>query len=133
MRSILESYLNATKLDRKWYKAWHAWALANSEVVAHYTQASAAANNSEQLPDGIFRDHIVPAVVAFFQSIALSPGNSLQDTLRLLTLWFTYGANQEVAASISENFNRVSVNIWLEVIPQVSGHPILSSPLLTLP
>jgi FKBP12-rapamycin complex-associated protein len=26
----------ASKLDSKWYKAWHAWALANYEVANHY-------------------------------------------------------------------------------------------------
>lgn len=56
---------------------------------------------------------------AFFQSIALSTGNSLQDTLRLLTLWFKYGYHAEVGQAISEGFRTVSVDIWLEVIPQV--------------
>ena len=91
--------------------------MANSEVVNHYTQG--AQGSSDPVPPEIFSGHIVPAVKAFFQSIALSPGNSLQDTLRLLTLWFRYGYHPEVGQAISEGFGSVSVDIWLEVIPQL--------------
>jgi FKBP12-rapamycin complex-associated protein len=120
VNDILTSYLFATNLDRRWYKAWHSWALANSEVVAYYTQGAQQQGSQEPVPPEIFSGHIVPAVRAFFQSIALSPGNSLQDTLRLLTLWFKYGYHPEVGAAISEGFGSVSVDIWLDVIPQVS-------------
>lgn len=120
MNEILTSYLFATNLDRKWYKAWHAWALANSEVVNYYNQVQGNQPSSEPMPAEIFSGRIAPAVRAFFQSIALSPGNSLQDTLRLLTLWFKYGYHPEVGQAIAEGFNNVSVDIWLEVIPQVS-------------
>lgn len=67
-----------------------------------------------------------PSPAAFFRSIALSPTNSLQDTLRLLTLWFKYGHAQEVTTAIMEGFRSVSVDTWLEVIPQVSS--LASSP-----
>lgn len=59
---ILTSYLFATNLDRKWYKAWHSWALANSEVVNYYAQAQASQGTGEPLPQEIFSGHIVPAV-----------------------------------------------------------------------
>lgn len=62
-------------------------------------------------------------LTAFFRSIALSPGNSLQDTLRLLTLWFKYGERHVVSSAIMEGFRTVSVDTWLEVIPQVSLYP----------
>ena len=55
----------------------------------------------------------------FFRSIALSRGNSLQDTLRLLTLWFRYGVSAEVTAAVTEGFQTVSIDTWLEVIPQL--------------
>ena len=55
----------------------------------------------------------------FFHSIALSPGKSLQDTLRLLTLWFNYGHQGDVSAAMQEGLGSVSIDTWLEVIPQV--------------
>ncbi|KAK4703758.1 serine/threonine-protein kinase mTOR, partial [Phenoliferia sp. Uapishka_3] len=113
---ILQSYLLATNLDRTWYKAWHAWALANSEVVSHYARGQ---NDQDSVSDRVYTNHLVPAVTAFFRSIALSPGNSLQDTLRLLTLWFKFGYSQIVTDAISNGFRTVSVDTWLEVIPQL--------------
>ena len=113
---ILQSYLVATLLDPGWYKAWHSWALSNSEVV---DQLSRNVPEGETMPPLVFRDHLVPSVQAFFRSIALSTGNSLQDTLRLLTLWFKYGQSTEVSRAIDEGYRTVSIDTWLEVIPQL--------------
>ena len=60
-----------------------------------------------------------PRVQGFFRSIALRGENSLQDTLRLLTLWFKFGAQDEVSHAIASGFSTVEVDTWLEVIPQV--------------
>ena len=115
-QDILQCYLKATQYNTKWYKAWHAWALANFEVV----QALASkAGSDDRLEQGIITQHVVPAVRGFFESIALSSGSSLQGTLRLLTLWLTYGGNADVNAAVTEGFSRVSVDTWLEVIPQL--------------
>lgn len=46
--------------------------------------------------------HLLPAVTGFIRSIALAPSENLQDTLRLLTLWFTYGFKREIETAIKE-------------------------------
>ena len=51
--------------------------------------------------------------------IDLKNENALQDTLRLLTLWFKYGAHDEVSHAMATGFTSVEVDTWLEVIPQV--------------
>jgi hypothetical protein len=113
--NILGDYKLATELDPGWYQAWHTWALANFETITRL----------EMSPGGLrsqhFEDFIIPAVQGFLRSIALSPGNSLQDTLRLLTLWFTYGYQSGVSTAISDGLPTVNVDVWLEVIPQVSN------------
>lgn len=58
----------------------------------------------------------VPAVVGFFRSIALSHGSSLQDTLRLLTLWFDYGQWPEVYDAIVDGIRTIEIDTWLQVI-----------------
>ncbi|ORY61495.1 phosphatidylinositol 3-kinase-like protein [Pseudomassariella vexata] len=109
VQEILTSYAQATKFNPRWYKAWHAWALANFEIV-----------QGASPPDpGMIINHVVPAVQGFFKSIALSSGSSLQDTLRLLTLWFTHGGTPEVNNAVTQGFGTVSVDTWLEVIPQL--------------
>lgn len=61
----------------------------------------------------------MPAVQGFFRSIALSHGSSLQDTLRLLTLWFDYGHWPEVYEALVDGVRTIDVNTWLQVIPQL--------------
>ncbi|KAL9017036.1 MAG: hypothetical protein Q9185_005638 [Variospora sp. 1 TL-2023] len=117
VHDIIAAYENATKNNKTWYKAWHSWALANFEVVTAIT--SEANREMANLPQEIIVNHVVPAVKGFFQSIALSSDSALQDTLRLLTLWFAHGGDQEVNLAVTEGFASVSIDTWLEVIPQL--------------
>ncbi|OXG23734.1 FKBP12-rapamycin complex-associated protein [Cryptococcus neoformans Ze90-1] len=110
---ILHDYCLATELDPEWYQAWHTWALANFEVI---TQLEVS---QQGLSPVHFTTYIIPAVEGFLKSISLSPGNSLQDTLRLLTLWFTYGYSSGVTAAVSQGLPTVNIDVWLEVIPQI--------------
>ncbi|KAJ3083065.1 phosphatidylinositol kinase- protein kinase tor1 [Rhizoclosmatium hyalinum] len=101
---ILESFRAATHCDKTWYKAWHSWALANFESLSYFER---------------IHEDIQPQVLISHVSVALSKGNSLQDTLRLLTLWFKYGYNIDVNMAISEGFGSVTIDTWLQVIPQL--------------
>lgn len=56
----------------------------------------------------------------FFHSISLTDRNKLQDTLRLLTLWFKFGAQPEIKSVMSKGFRSVTCDTWLEVVPQVN-------------
>lgn len=68
---------------------------------------------------------------AIFRSIALAPNQTIQDTLRylkdllkfyvsrILTLLFAHGQHKEVEAALIEGFSIVSIDTWLQVIPQV--------------
>jgi serine/threonine-protein kinase mTOR len=117
VQDILTSYSQATKYNPRWYKAWHAWALANFEIVqAFMARTETQLSMADQI---IINEHVVSAVCGFFKSIALSAGSSLQDTLRLLTLWFTHGGSVEVNIAVTEGSTNVSVDTWLEVIPQL--------------
>ncbi|PMD48474.1 FAT-domain-containing protein [Hyaloscypha variabilis F] len=118
VNEVLSSYRAATHFNPTWYKAWHAWALANFELVQSLTR-QAEREHQLSIPQEMLIDHVVPAVRGFFKSISLSMGSSLQDTLRLLTLWFAHGGSPEVNAAVTEGFASVSVDTWLEVIPQL--------------
>ena len=43
----------------------------------------------------------------------------LQDVLRLLNLWFRYGAIDEVRRELDEGFKQVPIDTWLVVVPQM--------------
>ncbi|KAF1821278.1 TOR1 phosphatidylinositol 3-kinase [Dissoconium aciculare CBS 342.82] len=116
VQDVLVSYSAATRHNDSWYKAWHAWALANFEVV---TAASSVDPGNNSLPDYIITEHVIPAIKGFFRSIGLSKTSSLQDILRLLTLWFSHGHQPEVARTINESIKSLATETWLEVIPQL--------------
>ena len=118
VREVLASYHAATQYNQSWYKAWHAYALANFEVVTSIT-SHADQDRATPLPDHVITHNVVPAIRGFFKSIALSNVGALQDTLRLLTLWFAHGGHYEVTQAVTEGVSTVSIDTWLEVIPQL--------------
>ena len=59
--------------------------------------------------------HCVASVTGFFRSIALSSGNSLQDTLRLLTLWFDFGHLDNMLDALKSGIKTVQIDNWLQV------------------
>ncbi|KAI5290740.1 phosphatidylinositol kinase- protein kinase tor1 [Ascosphaera acerosa] len=117
VRAVLDSYSAATQFNCKSYTAWHAWALANFKVVNALT--SQANRDSPAVLHQIILEHVIPAIRGFFKSISLSTTSALQDTLRLLTLWFNHGGDQEVINVVTEGFSTVNVDTWLEVTPQL--------------
>ena len=133
IKDILHSYYLATHYDPSWYKAWHTWALANFDVVGFMEgqtddrtdiPGNELAVHIVQAVDGMLEDPVcvtlLTGLTGFFRSIALRNVNALQDTLRLLTLWFKYGAHDDVSHAMATGFTNVEVDTWLEVIPQVS-------------
>ncbi len=85
---------------------------------------AAAANPSLSRPaDSVIWDdldaHVAPAIHGFFKSIALGSEKSLQDILRLLTLWFKYGHREKVEIALKEGFDTLPIDTWLQVIPQI--------------
>lgn len=120
---VMDSFLMATSYDKNSYKAWHGWALTNFEMASVYEKQKAV--ESRPLRSN---PYIVPAIQGFFRSISLSSGDAFQDSLRLLTLWFKYGSQPEVNASVGDGFHSVPVDNWLQVIPQLIARIHVPSP-----
>ncbi len=45
--------------------------------------------------------------------------NCLQDTLRLLTLWFDHCTSNEIYETLKNGIKQMPIEIWLQVIPQL--------------
>ncbi|KAI8439629.1 hypothetical protein MSG28_013348 [Choristoneura fumiferana] len=116
---ILRNYSSATVLSPDWYKAWHAWAYMNFESVLFHKHQEPKPENAQAVDPECVQRYTVPAVDGFFKSINLSHGSSLQDTLRLLTLWFDYGHHPAVHEALVEGIRTIEINVWLQVIPQL--------------
>ncbi|GAB4853400.1 hypothetical protein Ancab_017578 [Ancistrocladus abbreviatus] len=115
IQEILSALRNATQCAPKWAKAWHTWALFNTAVMSHYTLRGFASTAAQ---------FVVAAVTGYFHSIACAANSkgvddSLQDILRLLTLWFNHGATAEVQMALQRGFALVSIDTWLVVLPQI--------------
>ncbi|KAI3445863.1 hypothetical protein Pfo_002528 [Paulownia fortunei] len=115
IQEILNAFRNATHCATKWAKAWHKWALFNTAVMSHYTLRG--------FPS-VAAQFVVAAVTGYFHSIACAAhakgvDDSLQDILRLLTLWFNHGATSEVQMALQKGFSLVNINTWLVVLPQI--------------
>ncbi|ELU01654.1 hypothetical protein CAPTEDRAFT_155489 [Capitella teleta] len=132
---VLAFYNAATEHGKNWYKAWHAHAYMNYEAVLFYKQQKSSAEPSKSGDDSSVSSeesrersqsisakqhkHCVAAAQGFFRSISLSESNSLQDTLRLLTIWFDYGQWPEVCEALVEGIKTIQIDNWLQVIPQL--------------
>jgi len=114
-----------------------------SSVKLNLTGASASLANltiarsdlSQQQADQITQ-YVVEAIKGFIRSIILGQGqpvaNVLQDTLRLLTLWFTYGTKEgqrkDVYDIMEAEIDQVAPEIWLDVVPQIIARMHLTCP-----
>ncbi len=85
----------------------------------HQQQQQQQQQQANIIPIEAVQRHVIPSIKGFFHSIALSNSNSLQDMLRLLTLWFKFGGIPEAAKAMTEGFNMVKIDNWLEVVPQL--------------
>jgi FKBP12-rapamycin complex-associated protein len=113
---VLQSLGHATDLNPESYKAWHEWAMLHFEAVSQ----------------GQGLAYVVPAISGFVRSIALGRERALQDTLRLLTMWFKYGANPAVDEAVQHGFDTIPIDTWLLVTPQIiarkrDGHALSSA------
>ncbi|CAI5702043.1 unnamed protein product [Peronospora effusa] len=126
VESVLSSLRLCTELEPRSYKAWHAWALMNFQVVEHSTHSqhiSANTTASAVAASASVAPYIAPAIEGFFRSVALGrsrwAANVQQDILRVLTLWFAHGHRTDVHAALEKGFRAVSIETWLIVIPQL--------------
>ena len=83
-----------------------------------------------------FDDPVTPivleAIKGFIRSInygqSQSLATTLQDTLRLLTLWFSYGTKDAVYQLLQVELETVSAEHWLAVIPQLIARLHIRNP-----
>ena len=110
--------------------------MMNYEVVSHYAAEEKQKRNiSEGTSTTLqvyqllntsknaahMKTYLVNAINGFFKSISLTPtrASTLQDILRLLTLWFDYGSVREVEYALHSGFHNANIDTWLIVLPQV--------------
>ncbi|KAL3621475.1 hypothetical protein CASFOL_036387 [Castilleja foliolosa] len=112
---ILNAFRNETHCAAEWAKAWHNGKLFNTAVMSHYTLRGFS---------NIAGQFVVSAVTGYFHSIACGAhakgvDNSLQDILRLLTLWI-HSNNRAIRELIQSLLMRIG-----QSHPQALMYPLL--------
>jgi len=115
---IIKMQREAAELRPTYYKAWHSWALMNYQQIKPATDEKGCKGKA-----GGTDNYVVDAARGFFRSLQLGKNRPmadiLQDTLRLLTVWFNSGHRDDLNAEMEKGLSTVSVDTWLFVIPQL--------------
>ena len=121
-RKIISYFKKATELDETDNLAWHHYALANYEACKHFESFASPSKkgNHHLVTEYVF--YVMFAVKGLIQSISLGGQDvtkTLQDTLRLLKLWFKHGSVEEIDNQVKNGFDIIGVEVWTQVIPQL--------------
>lgn len=121
LNDVLHSLRKATEYDSDSVRAWHKWGLVNFELVSKNERIARKSSGELDRIELDSEPHIVSAIDGFSRSIAkdFRTGQRLQDTLRLITLWFKYGGKDNIFKKLKETLDLLDVEVWLQVIPQI--------------
>lgn len=67
----------------------------------------------------LITNYAVKAVQCFVKAIQLAEGSRVEDTLRLLMIWFDHCEKPEVFEQLRDQLKSIPVETWLEVVPQL--------------
>jgi FKBP12-rapamycin complex-associated protein len=115
---VLELFRESLHFNNKVPKTWHLFALTNYKRVLQLTSNKSPVEENRSALQGFVMD----AVRGFIQSISLGGPEfteTLQDTLKLLELWFKFGSDSSVRAAVGESFSKIDLTCWLNVVPQL--------------
>ena len=116
--SVIFSFQKSTQLNPQYYKAWNAFGLMNYDALYMFEEMKKKAIQS---PARI-QQHCLAAINGFVHAISLGGKDitkTLQNLLRLIKLWFSYGDQPEEERLIRESFEKIDVTSWLAIIPQI--------------
>lgn len=116
---VLNLFRKSLKLSGNVVETWHLSALTNYKRIQQITS-----NRERQIDSNsdLLKPLIKEAFNGFMKSISIGGqefSETLQDTLKLLELWFKYGDQEAVSKIMQENYEKVDITCWLNVVPQM--------------
>ena len=136
---VLALHENATVVDPSSYRAWHQWGLSSWHA-ANICQDSNRNNksqpkNSSQFGKRVRRPSlssksdenterfVISSLRGLFRAMTLASGKHcssvMQDMFCILSFWFKYGEQANVADCLREGLDQVPLDCWLGVLPQL--------------
>ena len=144
-QDVLDTVDRARTLAPNQYRVWHTWAVTNYDQLIVTSSTNELIDCSQTvLPPGLNRlgsqgdttTYAIEAIKGFSRSMTLGGkqgvNNLLEDTLRLLTLWFRHGTKEGVYEVLTEELKNVAPENWLGVIPQLIARMHVRDPEISI-
>ena len=144
-KDVLDTVDRARTLAPDQYRVWHTWAVTNYDQLNVSLDINDLGGGSMLSPgkstmltdaSGDTTTYAIEAIKGFSKSMTLGGkqgvNNLLEDTLRLLTLWFSYGTKNGVYDVLAEELNNVAPENWLGVIPQLIARMHVRAPEISI-
>jgi len=121
IKAMLEPFRRATEEMSSGSRAWHEWGEANFSSVQYYLSCEKDRHDLDAETSASLETCLSAAIEGYFQSIKHTKlgETRLQDTLRLLTLWFSHGTRPSIKSLFDKRIDELDVNTWLQVLPQL--------------
>jgi len=81
--------------------------------------------------------HVVQAIKGLLKQLAFSDQvysadqtKTLQNTLRLLKLWYRHGNLTQIEQVVREGFQHIDLKVWINVIPQLLARVDIKDPVI---
>lgn len=124
---VLGLFKDSIKHDDSDVKTWHLYALTNYKRLLQVTATleKNSQTKGDQTPSAALPERVLSLITesfkGFVKSISLGGPDfteTLQDTLKLLELWFKYGSQKGVPNLLNESLDKIDITCWLNVLPQ---------------
>ena len=121
----LEYAKSASEMRPNFDKPWHWWGLLNCQRAYHAMGMSMKEGSlqchsvKQQVLNSEAREYLKSSIEGFFKSIKIGGRTKLEDSLRILTLWFKYGSVARMYEAFDRGFEDTVITSWLEVVPQI--------------
>ena len=121
IKTMLEPFCRATEELPSGSRAWHEWGEANFSSVQYYLSCEKDRHVLDAETSASLETCLSAAIEGYFHSINHNKlgETRLQDTLRLLTLWFSHGTRPSIKSLFDKRIDELDVNTWLQVLPQL--------------
>jgi FKBP12-rapamycin complex-associated protein len=117
---VLELFNESLKYNSQDVNTWHMFGLTNFKRIQLLCLEQKAAVDPAQ--DPALEKLITDAFTGLFKSISLGGAEfteTMQDTLKMLELWFKYGDLPSVQLILKTNYQSIDIICWLNVVPQM--------------
>lgn len=131
IKKLLEYSLEATYLDRSNRKAFHQLGLLYYNCLDQYQYVIKGNTNMYLSIPELASKAIVSICETLHLSTHTDDASSIQDILKLISLWFKYGEQSSVYEILKSNIDTVSLDLWLKVIPQLTARMCVEGKLVS--